>query len=81
MNSGDFPLQSITDLKQKSSSVGQKSFNMVNISKLGSDLSVPAMGGMDLAPCHTIHVTGCQGFNGPLPSAFLDKYDKELEQM
>jgi hypothetical protein len=60
-------------LKQKSSSGGQKSFNMVNISKLGSDLSVPADGGMDLAPCHVYNGTGCQGFAGPLPSAFLDK--------
>jgi hypothetical protein len=24
---------------------------------------------------------GCQGFNGPLPSAFLDKMNKELMQI
>jgi hypothetical protein len=27
---------------------------------------------MELAPCR-ISATGCQGFIGPLPSAFLDK--------
>jgi hypothetical protein len=69
---GDFHFR-IRCLKQKSSSGCQKSFNMMSISKLGSDLSVPAMGGMDLAPCAAYSGTGCQGFVGPLPSAFLDK--------
>ena len=36
---------------------------------------------MDLAPCSTISRTGCQGFAGPLPSAFLDKQIKELLQI
>lgn len=29
--------------------------------------------GMELAPCSAFRETGCQGFIGPLPSAFLDK--------
>jgi hypothetical protein len=36
---------------------------------------------MDLAPCSTIRGPGCQGFAGPLPSAFLDKQIKELLQI
>jgi len=35
------------------------------------------MSGMELAPCPQ---TGCQGFIGPHPSAFLDKQQKELPQ-
>jgi len=36
---------------------------------------------MELAPFHSLRCGGCQGFNGPLPSAFLDKYlFKELLQ-
>jgi hypothetical protein len=48
------------------------------LSKRGSDLSVLAWGEMELAPCLAIHETGCQGFIGPFPSAFLDKRYKEL---
>ena len=44
-----------------------------------SDLSA-RIGGMELAPYHAVSVTGCQGFTGPLPSAFLDKKCKELAQ-
>jgi hypothetical protein len=44
-----------------------------------SDLSA-RIGGMELAPYYVFSVTGCQGFTGPLPSAFLDKKCKELEQ-
>jgi hypothetical protein len=33
---------------------------------------------MDLAPCSTIRGPGCQGFAGPLPSAFLDKQIKNF---
>ena len=44
-----------------------------------SDLSVPNVSiraGFDtLLP---MAVTGCQGFIGPIPSAFLDKITKEL---
>lgn len=35
---------------------------------------------MELAPCPAGSGTGCQGFAGPLPSAFLDKQLKELVQ-
>jgi hypothetical protein len=35
---------------------------------------------MELAPCPAYSRTGCQGFAGPLPSAFLDKQVKELVQ-
>jgi hypothetical protein len=35
---------------------------------------------MELAPCPAYSRTGCQGFAGPLPSAFLDKQVKELLQ-
>ena len=36
---------------------------------------------MELAPCFICSETGCQGFIGPYPSAFLDKYySKELTQ-
>jgi hypothetical protein len=50
----------------------------LKIVKLVSDLSVPPMknvsSGMELAPCPGyLTRIGCQGFNGPLPSAFLDK--------
>jgi hypothetical protein len=31
---------------------------------------------MELAPCLANRGTGCQGFAGPLPSAFLDKQIK-----
>jgi len=42
--------------------------------KLESDLSVTQLSCvMELAPYHAISVTGCQGFKGPFPSAFLDK--------
>jgi hypothetical protein len=44
-----------------------------------SDLSA-RIGGMELAPYYVFSVTGCQGFTGPLPSAFLDKKCKELAQ-
>jgi len=45
----------------------------------GSDLSVrqPADGFGTLLP---LQEAGCQGFSGPLPSAFLDKQIKELGQ-
>jgi hypothetical protein len=43
-----------------------------------SDLSVPLCG-MELAPFSRERI-GCQGFIGPLPSAFLDKCVKELLQ-
>lgn len=34
----------------------------------------------ELAPSLQLrHCKGCQGFIGPYPSAFLDKYIKELE--
>jgi hypothetical protein len=36
---------------------------------------------MELAPCPAIGETGCQGFIGPFPSAFLDKRFKELVQI
>jgi hypothetical protein len=45
-----------------------------------SDLSVPILIGMELAPFPDCIGIGCQGFIGPLPSAFLDKYCKELAQ-
>jgi hypothetical protein len=44
-----------------------------NIMKLESDLSVAHFRAMELAPYHAVSVTGCQGFKGPFPSAFLDK--------
>jgi len=53
--------------------------------KLKSDLSVPTVVGVELAPflrfaySDDMHTTiGCQGFSGPFPSAFLDKEFKEL---
>jgi hypothetical protein len=66
-------------LKQKSSSGVRRAFNMMSIGKLGSDLSVPPAAGWNwhLAP---LSRAGCQGFTGPLPSAFLDKQVKELRQ-
>ena len=38
-----------------------------------SDLSLPPEAGPDLAPFSALHGSGCQGFTGPIPSAFLDK--------
>jgi hypothetical protein len=61
---------------------GQKSFDMISIFKLGSDLSVPSRLNRDGWNWHLAfricEKAGCQGFTGPLPSAFLDKQVKEL---
>ena len=57
----------------------RRALNMLNIFKLGSDLSVPFRTyskRMELAPCPLFGGTGCQGFCGPFPSAFLDKQIK-----
>ena len=49
-------------------------YNKVNyILSCISDLSLPLLTGMELAPYFQKTGIGCQGFNGPLPSAFLDK--------
>jgi hypothetical protein len=45
----------------------------MNFRSLGSDLSVTPYGVMELAPFSAKIGIGCQGFTGPLPSAFLDK--------
>ena len=37
------------------------------------DLISPGMTGWDLAPASELPRTGCCGFNGPYPSATLDK--------
>ena len=65
---------------KKSLSDGQKGFDILNSFKLESDLS-SRICGMELAPYNAFSATGCQGFTGPLPSAFLDKiFLKELVQ-
>jgi hypothetical protein len=44
---------------------------MMSISKLGSDLSVPADSGMDLAPCHTSSGQVVKASQGHYPQPFL----------
>ncbi len=59
-------------LKIKKLFRGQKSLQYDEYLKAVSDLSVRQWR-MELAPCPACSGTGCQGFAGPLPSAFLDK--------
>ena len=50
------------------------SFNYFDSTFLSFDLTyLPRHVGMELAPCIAFGETGCQGFIGPHPSAFLDK--------
>jgi hypothetical protein len=52
---------------------------MMNISKHLSDLSFRRLAD-GIGTLSRLRGTGCQGFTGPLPSAFLDKQVKEQVQ-
>ena len=54
----------------------RRAFNMLSILKLESDLSVPYVRDGIGTLFRFLNGTGCQGFAGPLPSAFLDKQIK-----
>jgi hypothetical protein len=59
----------------------RRAFNMLRIFKLGSDLSVPhRRDGIGTLPFTMSEQAGCQGFTGPLPSAFLDKQVKNCHK-
>ena len=77
-------------INKKAHPIDQMSFEyfVEHISKLESDLSVPSIycrDGIGTFPHQTQMIDffyhpesvegGCQGFIGPLPSAFLDKYN------
>jgi hypothetical protein len=66
--------------QKKALLIVRRAFDMLNMVKLVSDLS-SRICGMELAPYNANCATGCQGFIGPLPSAFLDKKCKELVQI
>jgi hypothetical protein len=60
---------------KKALPINQKSFDIfcLRISKLLSDLSFSENFGVGVGTFFRLRGTGCQGFTGPFPSAFLDK--------